>query len=322
MKRLVCLLLILAVLLSCTAALAAKKEWEYQGDGGYVINCPADMQIYSTLEDEVGWNMDVIDDLKGSEVTGSTVAILVCYVGEDVWKNWMENGIITDERGNLETMARMPVDEPPVDTDTGLEASYALFRSGDGLRMAEFYAFKREGRDTDYVVICRYPANDKGKYSDTFHKMIETLGFADGSTPAAARGSFALHGTWEYDGYHTVIKDVSINKNVENLYWLFVESDVTKFKMEKLTWDEKTYKVKKAKQLYSRKKLTTQDVLSMFDAAPGKLPGVRIRALNRNGKEEIWYIGASQTDGSMMLLSETDVQILLYKIKWGYESAE
>ena len=181
MKRLLCLLLALAVLLPGSAAVADPEEWEYQTNGDYTIRYPSYIQIYSVLEEDYGWNMDVLEDPEGTDSTGSTVGIIILFAGADDWTGWMETGAFPDERGSAETMRRVAVDEIPVNIDAGMDMSYALFLSEDGERMVEAFIFDPEEGDTDYVVTCRYPAYDDGEYSDVFHWMIETLTFANAS---------------------------------------------------------------------------------------------------------------------------------------------
>ena len=315
MKRLACLLLALAVLLPCAGAAADPEEWDYHTTADYTIRYPGYIDIYGVPEEETGWNMEVLEDPEGTSSTGSTVGIFIVYAGEDDWTYWLKRGSFPDERGHMEKMRRETVDEPPVDPDTGMETSYALFRSLDGARAAEAFIFDAEGEGLDYVVVCRYPADDGGEYSDVLHWMMETLTFTNTSGPSSGtsgapsgiRGSFLVTDVWEYDGYHTVIKDVVVDKTSAGMYWIYVNSDVTKFKVEKLTWNDRTFKVKKARQLYSRKTLTTRDVIAIHDWLPEILPTVRIRAVNADGEEEVWYISTNEEDGSIILLSEEDV---------------
>jgi len=312
MKRLICLLLALAVLLPA-AAMAEEEGWKTQTNGGYTIRLPAYMQVYSVIDDEIGWDLDVLEDPAGTDAAGSTVSILICFAGADDWMYWRDEGIILDERGRLEEMERLEVDEPPADIDAGMETSYAAYLSGDGTRVAELYVFDPEEGDTDYVVICRYPARDGGKYSDPLHEMLETLSFAESlpswgeDEPSGARGAFFLTGRWEYDGWHEVIKDVVVDKKVSDMYWIYVSEDVTRVKVEKLTWNTRTLKVKSAKSLYTVKKLTPKQVLAIHGRLPDGLPTVRIRCVNAQGLEEVWYVGRDADNGSPLLLSEEEV---------------
>ena len=111
---------------------------------------------------------------------------------------------------------------------------------------------------------------------------------------------------WEYDGTHEVIKDVTVEKDALSRYFIFVTSEVTNFKAEKLTWNDRTFKVSKAKTLYTAKKLNPQNVIAFWDWIPDIFPSVRIQAVNAAGEKEVWYISASGEDGSMILLSEEE----------------
>lgn len=312
MKRLACLLLALALLLPAAAS-ADPEDWVVLSNGAFTLRFPDSMELYSVLEEDFGWNMDVLLDLEGTESTEATVALMVIYAGEDDWKYWMKTGAFPDDTGSSETMKRVTADEPPVDLDTGLDMSYALFRSGDEKRMLEAFIFQSEAGGTDYAVVCRYPANDGGKYSGVFHAILETLAFenvpepSSSAAPSGTRGSFSVKSRWEYDGYHAVVKDVIVDRTSTNMYWIYAEAPVTNFRVEKLTWNDSTFRVKKAKQLYSKKKLGTQDVISVFDWLPEILPTVRIRAVNADGLEEVWYVSTNEENGDIILLSEEEM---------------
>lgn len=312
MKKLCCLLLTLAMLASCAAALADPEDWEYHVTEAYTIRYPDYIRIYGVPEEETGWNMEVYEDPEDRVTTGVPVMMIILTAGADDWTGWLETGAFPDERGETEPMQRVPADEPPADISTGLETRYALFRSNDGTRMTEAFIFDPEEGDEDYVVLCRFPAEDGGWYSDVQHWMLETLTFA-GVEPGApalsgARGSFYVTAdNWEYDGYHEVIADVDVDKDAFSRYFIFVTSDVTDFKAEKLTWNDSTFSVSKAQTLYTAKKLTPQNVISLWDWMPEIFPNVRFRAVNADGIEEIWYITTNEENGSMILLSEEEM---------------
>ena len=313
MKRMMCLLLALAVLLPVSAAVADPEEWEYQTNGEYTIRYPSYIQIYSVLEEDYGWNMDVLEDPEGTDSTGSMVGIILLFDSMYDWKDWLKDGSFPDERGNRETMERQTVDEPPVDLSMPFDQTYALYKSADGTRMLEVFILEREEAETDYVVMCRYPANDDGEYSDVLHWMLETLtienggGSSGGSKITGTRGSFRVSGQWDNDGKNKVVKDVIVNKKADNMYWLYATADVTKFRIERLTWNDRTFKVTKAKKLYSRKKLKEAEVISIRDWLPEILPTVRIKAVNAAGEEEVWYVSTNEENGDIILLSEEEV---------------
>ena len=307
------LLLILAILLPCAAALADPEEWEYHVTDEYTIRYPDYIRIYGVPEEETGWNMEVFEDPEDRETTGVPVMTIILRAGADDWTEWLETGAFPDEQGHTEPMRRMAADEPPVDLHTGLETRYALFISDDGTRMTEAFVFDPEEGDTDYVVLCRFPANDGGWYSDVQHWMIETITFT-GAEPepgapalSGARGSFYVTAdNWEYDGTHEVIRDVTVEKDALSRYFIFVTSEVKNFRAEKLTWDDRTFKISKVRTLYSAKELNPRNVIAVWDWIPEIFPNVRIQAVNANGDREVWYISASGEDGSMILLSEEE----------------
>ena len=311
MKRFVCLLLALAILLPGAAALADPEEWEYQSNGDYTIRYPDYMNIYSVLKEEYGWDMDVLES--AAETGEEEFSVVILYAGMDDWLSWLETGSFPDIRGNMEKMGRVEVDEPPVDIRTGMETTFAQYMSADGKRMREVWIFDADEGDLDRVVICRWAADADGFYEDIVHWMMETLTFdgdpgpSGGPARSGARGSFSVVGVWNYDGVHKVIKDVVVDRKSAGMYWIYVTSDVTKFKVEKLTWNDRTFKVKNAKQLYANKKLTTTEVIAIHDWLPEMLPNIRIRAVNSDGIEEIWYVSTNEENGEIILLSEAEM---------------
>lgn len=305
MKRLGCLLLVLILMLPGAAALAVPETWETMSDGAYSVRYPDTMRSFSALKEEYGWDIDVALDV---EQENATVALLVIYAAPKDWQRWLVNGDYPDDRGERETMKRLPVDEPPVELKVDAEVHYALYRSGDGERMKEAFIVDPEGSELDFVLVCLYPANDEGGFRDTLHRMVETFSFTSapgGSTrPTAEGGSFHVVSSYEYDGQHQVVKDLVVNRKSTNIYWIFADLPVTRFRVEKLTWNEKTFRVRKAKQLYSRKKLDPSEVIAVFDWLPEVFPTIRFRAVNVDGIEEIWYVSTDEENGKIVLLSE------------------
>lgn len=309
MKRLMSLLLVLAFVLPGAAALADLEDWEYHVTDDYTIRYPDYIEIYGVPEEEIGWNMEVFADPESTELRGVPVQINILYAGADDWTEWLETGAFPDEMGNMEEMERVTVDEPPVDLNTGLDTTYALFRSADGKRMTEAFIFDPDEGDLDYVVLCRYMADDEGWDSNVLHWMLETLTFA-GAAPAqpGEKGSFLLYdGYWEYDGFHEVVADLDADETAQERYFIFVKSDVTDFSVEKLTWNDETFGITKAETLWKAKELTTKDVISIYDWAPEFFPNVRISAVNADGIEEVWYVSVSGENGDLILLSQEEV---------------
>ena len=160
MKRFVCLLLALAILLPGAAALADPEEWEYQSNGDYTIRYPDYMNIYSVLKEEYGWDMDVLES--AAETGEEEFSVVILYAGMDDWLSWLETGSFPDIQGNMEKMGRVEVDEPPVDIRTGMETTFAQYMSADGKRMREVWIFDADEGDLDRVVICRWAADADG----------------------------------------------------------------------------------------------------------------------------------------------------------------
>ena len=299
------MLLAWSFLLSGTAALAVPDTWETMSDGAYSVRYPDTMISFSALKEEYGWDIDVALDVEQED---ATVALLVIYAGPKDWQRWLADGDYPDDRGEREKMTRLPAEEPPAELKVDAEVHYALYRSADGERMKEAYIVDPEGSELDFVLVCLYPANDYGNFRDTLHQMVGTFTFTSapgGSTkPTAEGGSFHVVSSYEYDGQHQVVKDLVVNRKSTNIYWIFADLPVTRFRVEKLTWNDKTFRVKKAKQLYSRKKLDPSEVIAVFDWLPEVLPNIRFRAVNVDGIEEIWYVSTDEETGEIVLLSE------------------
>ena len=311
MKRLVCLLLVLAVLLPCAAVMADPEEWDYYNDMEFTIRYPDYLQLYGVPEEETGWNMFVFEDAGGTADTGAKVMLSVIWSEMEESMDWLETGAFPDEQGNTEHMNRLAMEEPLADINTGLETMCALYRSDDGKRMLEAYVFLPDMSDTAYAVTCRYPANDDGFYSDVLHWMMETLTFtcAEGESAerSNARGSFRVENVYEYDGVHQVVKDVTVDRKIQNIFWIFVESPVTKFTIEKLTWNDRTFRIKNAKKLYTDRQMEKTEVVAVFGWDSEILPTVRFSAVNADGEKEVWYVSTNEENGDIILLSEEEV---------------
>ena len=300
-KPFILVLLILVCILG--AACAEKTLDETMSDGNYSINYPGDtMRGFSAVDYD--WDMDVVVDIEIEE----KVSLAIVFTGEEDWEKWLETGEYPDDVGEQEKMERQVVDEPPVDLNVDAEVRYALYKSTDGARMKEVFIVDTRGI-YDYVLVCMYPAGDE-EYRNLLLSMVETFEYDHdpaGSRPTNLRGSFRVVDSYDYDGQHTVVKDVVVDKNAQNIYWIFTETPVTKFKIERLTWNDRTFRVKKAKTLYTRKKLGTSEVIAVFDWLPEILPTVRFRAVNADGVEEVWYVSTNEENGEIILMSEDEV---------------
>ena len=308
-KLFICLLGILCLLVGVSTASADGKEtWDTLSDGNYSIRYPDDtMHGFSAIDYD--WEMDVVLDVEAEE----TVALAIVFTGPEDWEKWLSTGEYPDDKGHQEAMNRLIVDEPPTTPAVDAEIRYALYRSLDGKRMKEVFIVDPEEGTYDYVLVCMYPAGEE-RYRDRLLSIVETFtyehspGIGTENRITNVRGSFRVVDVYDYDGQHTVVKDVVVNRNAQNIYWIFVESPVTKFKVERLTWNDNTFRITKAKELYSRKTLNTHEVISVFDWLPEILPTVRFRAVNVDGEEEVWYVSTNEENGDIILLSEEEVR--------------
>ena len=310
MKRLLCLLLTLAVLLPLGAAPAEGEGWKHLDNGIISISYPGNMLVYSVPAEDSGWEMDVIEDPDAADAAGSPVSMIIFPADIEDWMDWLNTGAFPDVTGRGEAMRDITPEDYPVDPDNGLDMTYALFQSADGQRMLEACIFYNEESDVQFLAVSRFPAENSEAYSGVFHAMVETLTFGDvfGSSEASnARGSFRVVDRWDYDGWHTVVKDVTVDRESIHIYWIYAETDVTGFKIEKLTWNDDTFTVKKAKSLYTKKKLAEDEVVAVYAWEPEILPTWRFRAVNQEGEEEIWYVTTNEENGSILLLSEEDM---------------
>ena len=288
----------------CSSFASAEKALdENMTDGNYTISYPGNtMHGFSAVD--YPWDMDIVLDVENEE----KVALAIVFTGEADWEVWLKTGEYPDDMGKQEAMDRQSVDEPPTTPGVDAEVRYALYRSGDRERMKEVFIVDTEGI-YDYVLVCMYPAGDE-EHRDLLLSMVGTFEYdhePGNSRPTNSRGSFRVVDSYDYDGQHTVVKDVVVNKSAQNIYWIFTETPVRKFRIERLTWNDKIFKVKKAKVLYSRKTLKTSEVIAVFDWLPEILPTVRFRAVNTDGKEEVWYVSTNEENGSIILLSEEEV---------------
>jgi len=281
----------------------AAELTETMTDGNYSIRHPAGMHGFSAVDYD--WPMDVALDVESEE----TVALAIVFTGPEDWGKWLATGQFPDDRGRQERMKRLPVDEPPAEIPVDAEVYYACYQSTDGRRMKEVFIVDPAEGTSDYVLVCIYPAGSES-HRGTLLSMVQTFSYAWAPGTSAlsnARGSFRVVDAYDYDGRHTVVKDVVVDRKAQNIYWIFTESPVTKFKIEKLTWNDKTFRVTRAKALYTKKKMATSEVVAVFDWMPEILPRVRFRAVNAEGVEEVWYVSTNEENGSIILLSEEEV---------------
>ena len=302
MKKLFVLMML--VMLACiSGAACAETLDETMSDGNYSVSYPGDtMHGFSAVD--YGWDMDVVLDIEKEE----KIALAIVFTGEEDWEKWLKTGEYPDDSGKQEKMRRQVVDELPVDLNVDAETRYALYKSKDGARMKEVFIVDTEGV-YDYVLVCMYPAGDE-EQRDRLLSMVETFEYdhEPGSSKLTnSRGSFRVVDSYVYDGQHTVVKDVVVDKTAQNIYWIYAEAPVTKFKIERLTWNDRTFRVKKAKTLYTRRKLGTSEVIAVFDWLPEILPTVRFRAVNTDGTEEVWYVSTNEENGDIILMSEDEV---------------
>ena len=302
MKRLVCLLLAL-LLFPCVVSLADLEDWEYYESWDFTIRYPDYLQVYGVPEEETGWNMDVFEETDGTDENGKP-HILLCVIraAEEDWALWRETACFPDTWGEMEQFQRLPVDEPDINLEVSMDMAYALYRSLDGMWTREVIFLESPTEDLDYVIVLQFPTEDDGNYQNILHWMLDTLTFPNLGT---ASGSFTLRSEYTAAG-DTAVAEVQIDEEAPAI-WLYAEALITDFAVEQVEWDDAAFTVSAVTTLYSTPRLSPGDVIAIRAYMPDMLPTLRIRGINPEGTEEIWYITESGMDGSLMLLSEADV---------------
>ena len=313
MKRLVCLLLTLA-LLPCAAALADLDEWEYYYGDGYTIRYPDYMDAYGVPMEETGWDMDIFADPEGTDEDGYPhIMLYVIREEQPVWYNWLQDGKFPDIFGRLEEMKRLPVDEPPVldepeeiDMNHTLDMTYAKYESMDGKWWQEAFIFdKPEG--LGYVVLCRFPANDEGWYSDVLHWMVGYMEFDDSEYPGYTGYdgpcSFSLY---DYNAYACPFTEVTVDSGEDvPVLWLFAEEPMTDVRLEEIEWDDEFLHVTDARTLFFDEEFTDNETVRIVAWPPEIVPNLRVYGVNEEGGEEYWYIFASGENADVYLVPGT-----------------
>ena len=314
MKHFVCLLLAL-VLLPLTAAWADLDDWESTGDDGFSIRYPDYMAVYGVPEEETGWNMLVLEDPDGRDENGRPQILLyVLRADEATWSNWKEMGSFPNIYGEYEPMQKLTVDEPPILDEpeelvmhVTMDMSYSLYQSMDGKWWQEVFIFDHPTAD-DFVVICHFPANDGGWYSNVLHWMIATMEFDDmddigNGAPYAGSCSFSLLVDNIYDNPY---QEIILDEEAEPM-WLFADPAVSSFVLEEVEWDD-PFTLSGVTPLYTDDLFTPDEALAIYAYVPDMMPVLRVRGINAEGAEEVWYVSESGEDGSLMLIPAADVE--------------
>ena len=300
MKRLMCVLLILA-LMPCLAALADDDELQYyESPLGYAVYYPTSLLDKYILTDDVGGSTSEAYE-PFEDGTGSTM--FVTKLNLSVWPGWEENGIPellfwpTDVR-------RLPVDEPPVEmAGISMNMHYFYFQTYDDETGIEMIILESPENELNWAITVYYVLGEPDEFwQSTFNSMIEEITFPQAA--GARKGSFTLRPELIDDSmeYQYVIADEEGGE-----VWVYAESGVTGFTVERLTWDDESWTISGTETLYTDAEFTGREAVCIFCYAPEMLPELRIRGINADGQEEAWYIMESGKDGHMMLVSDADL---------------
>lgn len=285
MKRIACALLTLALLFGLTAW-AEEEEWEtYESDFGYSIRYPASL-VKADRASQAGEEMDLF-----VPKAGWNGAVMWCRLVTDPdAPDWEAEGY-----------ERQTVDEPSVEmADVPLDMHYRLFESADWAEMLEEVRLADDDGGFEYVFDLRFPSLDEEGWREIFEAMLETVQYPP---QGAVAGSFGLW--FDLDG-DISFEDVVVDEDADPII-LYPDPGVRDFVLEEVVWDEETMTIEGAKPLYQAEEFTGAESLRIFCYIPDVLPTLRVRAVNAQGEAECWYIFQSGRDGSLLLLSESDV---------------
>ncbi len=294
MKKILCLLFVLCL---CLASCAAEEESLdfHESVLDYTVEYPSDLlTVYGVPEEEEGYNYDAFEPLSG-EAARLTVNVL----SASQWPDWRNTGFPA-----LLTLTpdaqKVVVDEPNVEmSEVSMDMTFAAYRSADGTRLAETAVLESPTDDTLYVVVAQFPADDPNGWQETFEYMMETMVFP---RVGARGGAFVL--SYSFPG-GMEIREITIDEEAEP-FWLYADPAVKNFALEEVVWDDSTFTVTETKPLYETAVLSGE-ALRIRSFIPDMLPTLRVRCVDEEGDEEIWYITESGMDGHLMLVSEADI---------------
>ena len=296
MKRFACLLLVI-MLLPCAAALAEEEYDYYESALGFSILYPVSLLKASVATSaETGWDTVVFEPVSKKE----KAAMTVCLVDHEAWTQWEKSGF-PDFLGGKDLAKRVKVDEPDVEMEEiTMDMSYAKYQSKNGKRIAEVVILQSPTDDLDYVIAARYPSG-RNRWGEVFRQMMESMLF---TRLGSSSGSFVMRYNFTGDGL--TYSEVTVDEEAEPA-WLYAESDVTDFVLERVEWDDASFTVTGAETLYTDERFTGGEALCIRAYYPDMLPTLRIRAVNSVGEEETWYITQSGMDGQLLMLNEEEL---------------
>ncbi|MBR3741276.1 MAG: hypothetical protein IKN04_12620 [Clostridia bacterium] len=282
MKRLCCMLLALCFL--CCAAVpgiaeAYGEDWTlFESRFGFTLWYPEDQLdlwtddwLEETAECFCPW-----DDQSG-------VAELVCRGSRYSAMMWDDYTRISDDE---------------LDADFGLPFEVTAYT--DGETIAEQWIVSAP--DADYVFIIEYEVGDPQGWAPLFHSVLETLEF-----PGQSAGNADFRVDFYQGGAAGMqFTDMVVDEDADPIV-LIPLREMREFALEYLDWDFDAMTPTVAMTLYAAAYLAPGNNLRVSCYFEDIMPNLRVRYTDAEGEAQCFYLFQSGRDGSLMLLTESEL---------------
>ena len=284
MKRWLCLLLSLCLLLGCALceeeldnAYDGEDEWtDFESRFGFTLWYQEDLLSAWTedfCEETAEWFCPWEDE--------SGVAALICRGSRYSAMMWDDATRMMDFEG----------------PSPYLGYPYEITAYTDGEIVWEQWIVSAP--DRDFVFILQYEAGDAQGWAPLFYEVLETIEFP---FQPAGNASFRLD---FFQGGAAGMRfiPVRVDPDAEPMVLMPLE-EVTDFALESLDWEEWEY---------TATPLCVADILSpgtnllIYSYIPDTLPNLSIRYVDSDGQPQRWFISQSGRDGSLLLIAEDDL---------------
>lgn len=190
--------------------------------------------------------------------------------------------------------ARVDLDEPDVDPGYPFEVTAYT----DGEVVSEQWIVS--ATDGDYVFILQYEEGDPMGWGDMLRSVLDSLEFPG---QGAENVSFRLD-FFEGGAAGMQFKDVVVDEDAEAVVILPFQL-MMNVSLEKVIWDEDTFKPVGGEAVFSAPFLSAGDNLRIFCYFDDVLPALRLRYMDMDGQNICLYLAQSGRDGSLLLLDES-----------------
>lgn len=279
MKRFFCILLALCLLAPAALAESETGEWTlFESRFGFTLWYPAD-RLDFWIDDWYEETAEAFCPLEDE----SGVAEMVCRGSRFSVMLWDDYTRISDDE---------------IGADLGYPFEVTAYTDGD----AVVEQWIVSAPDADYVFIIQYEPGDPQGWAPLFHAVLETLVFPGQS---AGNADFSLD-FYQGGAMGMVFTDLVVDEEAEPIV-LIPLREMRDFSLEYLEWDFDTMAPAVAMNLYAATYLSPGNNLRVSCYFEDVMPNLRVRYTDAEGEAQCFYLFQSGRDGSLMLLTESEL---------------